>query len=843
MFNKLNVLQMQIFVAAFLLLLFSPSFLHAFNDLKDSVVAVSPVDGTAYDRLTPSPLFVRGDYTYPPYEYLDEDGIPRGFNVDIIHAVATAMGIQVNIDLGPWEEVRRQAEAGEVDALIGMFNTPERDRLFDFSIPHLIASYAIFVRDGSSIQSLADAKNAKIIVQMSDLGHDYLRKNGITANIIVKKDWQDVLVSLALGEGDCALVSRLQGAQLIRTLSLENLKSVGPPLIQRKYSIAVPQGSSALLAQINEGLSIIKETGEYDRIYDKWFGVYSDQELSYAKFLGYFFWILLPLVGVVIVAFLFTWTLQKQVKTKTSALNSELLERHRTEEVLRRRENQLQKIFEILPVGLWFADKNGDLGRGNAMGQQIWGVEAEVPFSEYGAIKGCYLPSREPIDADDWALTKTVQEGATIIGELLEIESFDGKRKTILNYTAPLKDDNGDVDGAIVVNLDITQRTALERQLLQSQKMEVVGTLAGGIAHDFNNILTAMLGYSEMAQDDCQPGSDLFNNLHEVLEAGNRAKGLVHQILAFSHRDNAERRLLQPAIIVQETVAMLRPSLPTTIEIKQNIDQISSLIFVNPSQINQVLMNLCTNAFHAMEATGGALDIALKEVNLDDKDFVHAPQITTGKFIQISISDSGAGIDPSIRDKVFEPYFTTKKVGKGTGMGLSIVHGIVKNCGGVITFDSEIGQGTTFHVYIPVAKKNKGVSKQKSDSKVLTGKEHVLFIDDEKALVRMGKNMLEKFGYQVTVHTSSLEALETFRNNPHGYDIVITDQTMPELTGCDLSRKMLEIRPDIPIVLCTGYSTIISEKKAKAIGIKEFALKPLAQRDLAQLIRKVIDVS
>ena len=405
------------------------------------------------------------------------------------------------------------------------------------------------------------------------------------------------------------------------------------------------------------------------------------------------------------------------------------------------------------------------------------------------------------------------------------------------------------LDKVLVTLVDITgktladkQKNKLEIQLQQAQKMEAIGTLAGGIAHDFHNILAAILGYAEMAREDSPPESIAARDLDKVLEGGKRAKSLVQQILAFSRQDDMERIILQPASIVKETITMLRPSLPTTIEITQDIDAVTGLVFVDPTQLNQILMNLCTNAFHAMEDTGGTLDITLKEVTLSNEDLVHEPDVTAGIFIQLSISDSGTGIAPTVKEKIFDPYFTTKETGKGTGMGLAIVHGIVKSYKGFITLYSEPGEGTAVHVFLPVIEKEQ-LPEIGDVEPIPVGIDRILFIDDEKILAEMGKSMLERLGYQVTVRNNSIEALETFQNQPDLFDLVITDQTMPGMTGADIARRMIQIRPDIPIILCTGYSTVISEEKAKSIGIKEFAFKPLSKKDMAVLIRKVLDNS
>jgi CheY-like chemotaxis protein len=285
---------------------------------------------------------------------------------------------------------------------------------------------------------------------------------------------------------------------------------------------------------------------------------------------------------------------------------------------------------------------------------------------------------------------------------------------------------------------------------------------------------------------------------------------------------------------------MLRASLPTTITIEQDIASDTGVILADPTQIHQILMNLGTNAFHAMEMTGGILSISLHQKTLSEKGLGLEKHMQPGTFIQLSVGDSGVGIAPEVREKIFDPYFTTKAVGKGTGMGLAMVHGIVQSYGGSITCDSQVGEGTVFHITLPVAETG-SVEEDKSEELVPIGREHILLIDDEEMLVEMSKAMLERLGYLVTTETSSIEALVTFRKQPQLFDLMITDQTMPGMTGIDLARLMLQIRPELPIILCTGYSTLISEEKAKSLGIKGFALKPLTKEGLGRLVRQVLD--
>ncbi|MEA1980865.1 MAG: ATP-binding protein, partial [candidate division Zixibacteria bacterium] len=397
------------------------------------------------------------------------------------------------------------------------------------------------------------------------------------------------------------------------------------------------------------------------------------------------------------------------------------------------------------------------------------------------------------------------------------------------------------------VNVDISERKQaevekekLESRLVQAQKMEAIGTLAGGIAHDFNNILSVIFGYSEIAKEDAPPGTRFQKDLDQVLTGANRAKDLVQQILSFSRQSQVERMPMKIQPLIKEGLKMLRSSLPTTISITNNIDPNCQTVLADPTQIHQILTNLCTNAFHAMETTGGELAVTLKTTFVDTDEQAMLLHVIPSEYVELTVSDTGSGIGPDVIKKIFDPYFTTKGVGKGTGMGLAIIHGILKEYGGAITAESQLGIGTTFHVYFPVIQKE-ALPEREESTDIPMGKERVLFVDDEELLAEMGQAMLERLGYHVTVRRSSLEALETFQNTPNDFDLVITDQTMPNMTGSDLARRMMQIRPDIPIILCTGYSNIIDEDSAKGLGIKEFALKPLTKDVIAKLIRKVLD--
>jgi len=531
---------------------------------------------------------------------------------------------------------------------------------------------------------------------------------------------------------------------------------------------------------------------------------------------------------------------------KVAILFNDITERKRAEETLRLSEQRRSLALEAAQAATWEWDLRTNE---NVWSNELWplyGLEPNTCEPSYEE----WLKSVHPDDQQ-----KTVQ----IINEAVRqrlafstewrVNTSGGPERWLMSRGQPSCDSHGEVGRYLGIVMDITERKraeeerkALQSQLIQAQKMEAIGTLAGGIAHDFNNILGAVIGYAEMARDASPSGSAIVRDLDKVLEAGRRAADLVKQILAFSRQTNAERISLEPVHLVKEAVKLLRPALPSTIAIKQRLDASTGFIMADPTQFHQIVMNLCTNAFHAMEHTGGVLEITLGKRSLAPEDLPPQSAVHPGTFVVLSIADTGPGIAPEIREKIFYPYFTTKEVGKGTGLGLAIVHGIVAASGGFVTCESEPGKGTAFHVFFPTIE-SEATAATKAAATVPTGRERILFVDDEKILAEMAQAMLERLGYAVTARTSSLDALLTFQKRPDRFDAVITDQTMPGMHGTDLARRMLQIRPDIPIILCTGYSSLIDEDQARAYGIKGFAMKPLTKNGLAELLRKVLDES
>lgn len=437
-------------------------------------------------------------------------------------------------------------------------------------------------------------------------------------------------------------------------------------------------------------------------------------------------------------------------------------------------------------------------------------------------------------------LWNTISHGEVWRGHFIN-KKKDGSLYHEETSISPVFDSSGKIVNYVAVKRDVTREISLEKQLRQSQKMEAIGTLAGGIAHDFNNILGAIVGYTELALTAVPAENKCARYLDGVLKASNRAKDLVQQILAFSRQTEQERKPIELAPIVKEALRMLRSSLPTTIEIKQEIHSDEGVVLADPTQIHQILMNLCTNAAQAMQPNGGVLKVGLSGVTLNSYDILADADLKPGPYLRLSVSDTGRGIEPSVMPRIFDPYFTTKAPGEGTGLGLSVVHGIVKNHGGTIKIYSEPGKGSTFHVYLPLTESETKEPFHPETKTVFGGNERILFVDDEAFLTEIGREIFEHLGYEITTETSSVKALGIFKEHPDRFDLVITDMTMPQMTGIDLAGELLSIRPDIPVILCTGFSSQISEEKIKAMGIRRLLMKPLLFQQVADAVREVLD--
>ncbi len=523
----------------------------------------------------------------------------------------------------------------------------------------------------------------------------------------------------------------------------------------------------------------------------------------------------------------------------------DITEQKRVEDALKQSEEKYRELVQHANSIILRFDTLGRVTFFNEFAQSFFGFSEKEILDQN--IFGTIIPLTESSGRDLKAMFEDIiRNPSQYLTNENENIKRDGERVWIAWTNKAIIDSDGNVSEILSIGMDITdrkkieeQKTALEARLQQAQKMEAIGTLAGGIAHDFNNILSAVMGYTELALSDAEKESTIHQNLKEVFKASGRAKGLVQQILTFSRQTEQERKPIQVKLICKEAIKFLRASLPASIKIGQEINS-ESLVMADPTQIHQILLNLCTNAGYAMGDKGGVLEVKLKDVKLEADLTAKYPGLKPGPYLELTISDTGHGIPVPIIDRIFDPFFTTKGKGEGTGMGLSVVHGIVGSYEGTITVASEPGKGSIFKIYLPALERHKAPNSMAEDP-VATGTERILLIDDETAIVNIGKQMLESLGYKITTRTSSIEALELFKAKADSFDLVITDLTMPNMTGDKLAGELIRIKPEIPVILCTGYSVQINRDQALAMGIRAFVSKPVLKREIAETIRKVFD--
>jgi PAS domain S-box-containing protein len=522
-----------------------------------------------------------------------------------------------------------------------------------------------------------------------------------------------------------------------------------------------------------------------------------------------------------------------------TAIIRDISKRKENENILKENEEKFRSLFEYSPLAIVHLDKYGVITASNENLCKMLGSTKDELIGQdtTTTVKDVMMLN---------AITKALS-GQTSLYEGEYVSAIRGVHTQVRAIYAAIQSDDGNITGVIGILEDITEQVAakqhgleLESQLRQLQKNEAIGALAGGIAHDFNNILFPIIGYAEMLKDDLDENSQLHENVDVILAGAMRAKDLVRQILTFSRQVEEKSQPLKPHFIINEVMKLIRATTPSSIKIKKSIDPNTFLIMADPTQIHQVAMNLISNANYAMRENGGTLTIRLQNIegtNIPDRHF----KLGDDPHMLLSIGDTGSGMDDTTLEKIFNPYFTSKPKGEGTGLGLSVVYGIIKNYGGDISVKSSIGKGTIFNIYIPALIKEKAVKLVQVSVANIRGEERILFVDDEKQVLRTGQKILERLGYKVEPCDSSLDALEKINANPDAYDLVISDMAMPNLTGDQLTQKILKIKPTMPIVICTGFSERISLENVISIGAKALLMKPIIKSKLATTIRETLD--
>ena len=801
--------------------------------------------GNADDRKV---LRSASEFDYPPFAIVGADGTADGFSVDLLKAATEAAGLSVTFKIGPWHQLKEELASGTLDVLPLVSYSPERDRIYDFTTPYLRMNGTVFVRKGDpNIRSLTDLKGREVLVMEGDTAHEYALREKLSEKIIPTATYEEAFRRLASGRHDAVVVQQIVGLQIIRKLHLANIVPVSQKHVttlkpvalklegfEQKFCFAVREGNQPLVAQLNEGLTIVYLNGTYNTLYEKWFApILPKPEISMAEIIRQVLVVLVPLLLVLTLAGL--WYLRRLVRERTQVLEIEIEQRQKTEEALAEANTRYEDAQKLGKVGNWvFVPATGELWA-SAEARRIFGFTDGIHLS-LDAVQQCFADRRMAEKAMQEMLSADRVDNL----ECGIITANEKKHRTILLLARTENDDAGRPVRLTGVIQDVTERKRMEERLQQAHKLEAVGVLAGGIAHDFNNILTSILGFAELIRDSYPGDRQLQEDIGEIYTAASRAKELVQQIQTFSRREKTKPYPLRVELVIKETMRLMRATLPASIEIRVDVAETMRPVLADPTHLHQIVMNICTNAAQAMEE-GGILTVRAFEATPADQVFLQHPDLARGRYVQFEVHDTGRGIGPERIGSIFDPYFTTREFGDGTGLGLAVTYGLVREMNGEILVWSEEGTGSVFTVLLPIVEAGEELSAgfpAPSDQPLMGGR-HVLLVDDEPPILKMTTRMLERGGYTVSPVQDGVAALERFRKDPAVFDLVISDISMPGLTGDRLAREMLAIRPDLPILLTSGHAGNVSEEAAELAGARGFLQKPVTEKQLFGHIRQI----
>ncbi len=761
-----------------------------------------------------------------PFEYFDENDRYQGMVADYIMLLEEKLNFRFRIvQAYNLKELLKMAEDRQVDIIGAFAANPARFSHLNFTRPYLVLPTAILVnKNRKEFLTLADMqeKGMDIALPKEYAVVDYVHKYYPRLHVQPVYNYLAALLHVSFDEIDATVITLPQASYYIENKGITNLRVAGHTDYKIFNRMAVRSDMPVLTAIIQKGLDRITEA-ERETIYRKW--VTLDQH--YMSFLRQHkqIWgmvvvmaalVLFSLVGII------AWnrTLTRKVAQRTGELKLELMRRRR-----------LLAAIEQTEDGIFILDTEQRLEYANPAFLRMsgYGME-EIIHRHIAFIRGDNDPDLYKRLWDD------LEQGQVWRGQTTYRRKDGTTFETDLTVS-PVFSEAGQVTNYVEVVRDITEQLQMEHRLRQSQKMEELGTLAGGIAHDFNNIVAAIQGYAELALPAAEEGTRPRANLERILRVAQRAKEMIHQILVFSRRREPERRKVELGAIVEEVVGLLATSLPSTMEIRADLQPRGGAILADPSQIHQVVMNLGTNAAYALKDSGGIIEITLSP-EVREAGGAPVDHLAPGRYMHLSVADNGPGIPKEMLARIFDPFFTTKPQGEGTGMGLALVHGIMGSLGGEITVRNRLGGGCRFDLFFPVAEAA-GEGNTRTRHTPQKGQGRILYVDDEPDMVRIGTDMLEELGYEVTGTNNSLEALDLFRKNPAAFDLLISDQTMPYLTGDRLAREVHSLRPDLPIVLCTGFSARLRDIDMTAIGVCHVIMKPFRLDELSRIVDEV----
>jgi PAS domain S-box-containing protein len=793
------------------------------------VMVLLLVAGLAQAQGNPEkPLVVGSEEDYPPFAIGKLDESADGFTVDLWKAVAAEHAINYTIRVRPFRQLLDEFKAGKIDVMINLAQSKERRTFADFSVPHVIVHGAIFVRKGESrIRSESDLAGKSIIVLNADLAQDYAISKGWEKQLVRVETTADGLKLLASGQHDAMLLSKLVGMQTLLKLKISNITALGSKAgFSQKFSFAVQSGNSQLLAKVNEGLAIAKSTGTYDVLYEEWFGVFDVREVTFQQLLKYLGPVLIALL---IFAGIFLVRRHEHMKGEVA---------------LRRSEAQFRTLAENAPVLIYLTDQNGDCLYVNRRWCETARMTQEEAMGQ-GWVKALHDDDRAGI-GERW------KRSAESRGSWSFEYRFDDRagRVTLVHGTAaPILAAEGKVIGYVRTSVDITasrqatiERDLFDRKVQEMQKLESLSVLAGGIAHDFNNLLTVILGNASVAKMELPPGSSAQECLADINEASLNAAALCKQMLAYSGRGRFMVQTLDLGELVEQTAQMLKISISKKAVLRFLLEKGLPPVEVDATQLQQVIMNLVINASEAVGDTSGVITISTGLTRVD-RDYLHStlmdPDLPMGDYVSLEVSDSGHGMRAETQARIFDPFFTTKFTGRG--LGLAAVLGIVHGHQGAMKVYSELGRGSTFKVLFPAATGARKTAQAPPPAiPAWQGKGTVLVVDDEEAMRSTVVRMMRPMGLDPVLAANGRDAVEIFRTNPAQFALVLLDLTMPHMDGEQTFTELRRLRPDVRVVLMSGYSAYESLVRFDGTGPASFLKKPFTIHTLHATIQKVL---
>ena len=809
------------------------------------LTAISAIAGEMKPEKYLQTIIVGTELNYPPYSYLDEKGIPTGYNIDITKSIARVMGLNVDIQIGPWGDIRKDLGVGKIDVISGMYYSKERDKIVDFSPPYTIVHHAIFARaDSPSIKSEDKLRGREIIVMRGDIMHDYVLENRLSENPVLVSTPVEALKLLASGKHDYALLAKLPGLYWIRKLKLPKITTVGPLIRPSKYCFAFSQTTTELLSRFSEGLAIIKETGEYKEIYDNWLGILEPQGVSKKNIFKYLAMILIPLLLLLVGSVLWSQSLKKKVLHRTREFEREANERKQAENELRKSEERYRTILESIEDGYYEVDIAGNLTFFNDSLCEMFG---------YSKSKLLGMNNRQYTDEENakglyQTFNKVYKTGNPEKGFDWEIIAQDG---TIIHTEASVslrKNLEGQPIGFQGIVRDVSERKRrdeerinLESQLQRAQKMEAIGILAGGIAHDLNNVLSGIVSYPELLLLDMPEDSPLRKPISTIQKSGQKATDIVQDLLTLARRGVVATEVMNLNQTINsylkspecENLKEFHPDVKIESDLETNLLNIVG----SPVHLSKTVMNLVSNAAEAMP-DGGRIFISTENLYID-RPVKGYDRVAEGDYVTVTVTDTGIGISEEDLKRIFEPFYTKKIMGRsGTGLGMAVVWGTVKDHKGYIDLKSTKGKGTTFTLYFPVTREELPMDEPHPLIEDYMGKgESILVIDDVEEQREIASGMLKKLDYSVTAISSGEEAIEYMKDN--SADLLILDMIMdPGIDGLETYKKILKLHPKQKAVIASGFSETDRVKETKKLGVGQYIKKPYVLEEIGLAVKE-----